>query len=772
MAQVPTAADHQYCAHVMLKDLKDEQGIVAAHLDTTNDTLTFDYDPEIIPLQRVADIADKVGERVLDNYGVCGIRAGGVYCGECLTRFEGHTLGAAAEVPEARVRSTAGVLSLSLAPPEAGPPRTEKLTRRLNGHFEQPPTAVRLLRAEVMEPALVGVTLVALLAGVAARSLGAAPWLETLFAVIAYVAGGYFGLIAGLRSLRELEINVDILMLLAAGGAAIIGSWPEGATLLFLFSLSNVLQSYALGRSRQAIRKLLDLRPATAHVIRGGDEVEVLVETLAVGETVIIRPGENIPVDGIVTSGESLVDQASITGESVPVEKVTGNQVFAGTVNQHGALEVEVSKRAQDTTLAKIIRLVEEAQEEKAPTQRFLDRFEQYYAMAVIAGVALIIAIPVLVLGQPFEPTFYRGMVLLVVASPCALVISTPASILSAIADGARKGILFKGGAHLENAATVKVVAFDKTGTLTVGKPRVTDVIPADGYTEADVLALAAAVEARSEHPLAEACVVEAEARELALPATSDFQAYPGMGVRAEVDGHNVLVGSRRMMQREGITVKGEFEEHIRRLEGEGKTVLLVHNDTCIGAIGVADRVRPQAVETVKALKQAGVERVAMLTGDNERVANGIAAQLGVDEVHAALMPEDKVTVVRDLREQYGAVAMVGDGVNDAPALATASIGIAMGAAGTDVALETADVVLMADDLSKLPYVLRLSKKARRIVWQNIAFSLAVIVLLIMGTFGVFGETLPLPLGVVGHEGSTVLVVLNGLRLLAFGAGE
>lgn len=772
MAQTTATSSHQYCAQVMLEDLKDEQGIVAAHLDTGSDTLTFDYDPEVIPLQRVADIADKVGERVLDNYGVCGIRAGGVYCGECLHRFEGHSLGAAPDVPAARVQSADGVLSLTLAPADDGPPRTEKLTRRLQGHFEQEPAASRLFTADVLESALVGVTLVALLAGVAARSLGAAPWLEMIFAVVAYVAGGYFGLVAGLKSLRELEINVDILMLLAAGGAAIIGSWPEGATLLFLFSLSNVLQSYALGRSRRAIRKLLDLRPATAHVVRGGEEVEVLVETLAVGETVIIRPGENIPVDGIVTSGESLVDQASITGESVPVEKVSGDQVFAGTVNQHGALEVEVSKQAQDTTLAKIIRLVEDAQEEKAPTQRFLDRFEQYYAMAVIAGVTLIIAIPVLAFGRPFEPTFYRGMVLLVVASPCALVISTPASILSAIADSARKGILFKGGAHLENAAMVKVIAFDKTGTLTVGKPRVTDVIPADGFTEGEVLSLAAAVESRSEHPLAEACVVEAEARELALPPASDFLAQPGMGVKARVEGQTVLVGSRRMMQREGIIVKGEFEEHIQRLENEGKTVLLVHNHTCIGAIGVADRVRPQAAETIKALKQAGIERVAMLTGDNERVANSIAQQLGVDEVHAALMPDDKVRVVKDLRERYGAVAMVGDGVNDAPALATASIGIAMGAAGTDVALETADVVLMADDLSKLPYVLRLSKKARRIVWQNIAFSLAVIVLLIMGTFGVFGQTLPLPLGVVGHEGSTVLVVLNGLRLLAFGAGE
>lgn len=765
---------HQYCAQAMLGALQDEPGVVAAHVNVSDDSLTLDYNPELIDPQRIALIADEVERRLHDNYEMCGLRAGGLHCDECLARLEGHTVAAAADVPAAIVQTADGVLSLALAPADAAARRVEKATRRLGHHIEtSSERGLRsLLRQERLAPILVGVTLVALLSGVAARALGAPGWLVTVFATISYVAGGYFGLLASIQSLRRLEINVDLLMILAAGGAALIGSWPEGATLLFLFSLSNVLQSYALGRSRQAIRKLLDLRPATALVRRNGREVEVLVEMLGVGETVIIKPGESIPVDGVVTLGESSVDQASITGESVPVDKKPGDQVFAGTVNQHGALEVRVSKPAEDTTLAKIIKLVEEAQDERAPTQRFLDTFEQYYAMAIIAGVTLFIAIPVLFLGQPFQPTFYRGMVLLVVASPCALVISTPASILSAIADAARKGILFKGGAHLENAATLKVVAFDKTGTLTFGRPVVTDVVAMNGYSEDELLALAAAAEERSEHPLAEAVVDEAEARSLTIPAVSNFQAHPGMGVRAQVNGTQVVVGSRRLLEHEGIEIQPAADSQVRRLEDEGKTVLLVHNHTVVGAIAVADRLRPQAHATVAALKRAGVERVAMLTGDNERVAQAIASEVGVDEVHAALMPDDKVKVLKDLREKYGNIAMVGDGVNDAPALATASIGIAMGAAGTDVALETADVVLMADDLSKLPYVIRLSKKARRVVWQNITFSLAVIVLLIAGTFGLFGPTLPLPLGVVGHEGSTVLVVFNGLRLLAFGAGQ
>ncbi len=762
-------SSHEYCAQVILGTLEDVNGVVAAHLNLKTNTLTFDYDPTVLDSQRILLLADAVGSRLKENYERCGIRATGLHCDECIRRFEGRVLSPTAAFPQAAVSSSGGVLSVAIAPPRLIGQQIRQATLRLSYKVETSNFLTRLLRRERLEPILVLTTLLALLGGVLARSLGAPEALIAALAALAYLAGGYYGVMDGLETLREFRLDVNFLMLLAALGAAIIGNWPEGATLLFLFSLSNLLQNYAMDRSRQAIRKLLDLRPATAIVKRSGREVEALVETLEIGEIVIVRPGERIPVDGTVIAGESSVDQSSITGESIPVEKAAGSRVFAGTVNQHGALEVRVDKKASDTTLAKIIRLVEEAQEQRAPTQRFLDTFEQYYALAVITVVALIIAIPTLLLGQPFQPAFYKGMVLLVVASPCALVISTPASILSAIANAARRGILFKGGVHLENAATLKAVAFDKTGTLTYGRPEVTDVIALNGHREEDLLALSAAAESRSEHPLAQAVVQAARQRALELPPVSDFQAYPGLGVRTRVNGSEVLVGSSRLMEQNGITLQPEVAAAVTRLEAEGKTVLLVHNHTCVGAIAVADRVRPEAAQVIAALKRAGVQRVIMLTGDNERVAQAIARQTGVDEFYAALMPEDKARLLRTLTERYGAVAMVGDGVNDAPALATATMGIAMGAAGTDVALETADVVLMADDLSKLPYVIELSRQARRVVWQNIAFSLAVIIMLVLGTFGVFGPQLPLPLGVVGHEGSTVLVVFNGLRLLAFG---
>lgn len=762
-------SSHEYCAQVILGTLEDANGVVAAHLNLKANTLTFDYDPTVLDSQRISLLADAVSARLMENYERCGIRASGLHCDECIRRFEGRVLSPTAAFPQAAVSSSNGVLSVAIAPPRSIGQQIKQITLRLGYKVETSNFLARLLRRERLEPILVLTTLLALLGGVLARSSGAPEALVMALATIAYLTGGYYGLVDGLQTLREFRLDVNFLMLLAAGGAAVIGNWPEGATLLFLFSLSNLLQNYAMDRSRQAIRKLLDLRPATAIVKRGGREVEALVETLEIGEVVIVRPGERIPVDGTVIAGESSVDQSSITGESIPVEKAAGSRVFAGTINQHGALEVRVDKKASDTTLAKIIRLVEEAQEQRAPTQRLLDTFEQYYALAVIAAVTLMIAIPTLLLGHPFQPTFYKGMVLLVVASPCALMISTPASILSAIANAARRGILFKGGMHLENAAALRAIAFDKTGTLTYGRPEVTDVIALNGYKEEDLLALSAAAESRSEHPLAQAVVQAARQRALDLPPVSDFQAYPGLGVRACVNGSEVLVGSPRLMEQNGITPQPEVAAEVARLEAEGKTVLLIHNHTCIGAIAVADRVRPEAAHVIAALKRAGVQRVIMLTGDNERVAQAIAQQTGVDEFYAALMPEDKARILRTLTERYGAVAMVGDGVNDAPALATATMGIAMGAAGTDVALETADVVLMADDLSKLPYVMELSKQARRVVWQNIAFSLVVIVMLVLGTFGVFGPQLPLPLGVVGHEGSTVLVVFNGLRLLAFG---
>jgi Zn2+/Cd2+-exporting ATPase len=425
-----------------------------------------------------------------------------------------------------------------------------------------------------------------------------------------------------------------------------------------------------------------------------------------------------------------------------------------------------VTRLAQNTTLAKIVQMVEEAQSNKAQTQRMLDNFEQTYAILVLSGAALLTLIPFILLNHAFEPTFYRAMTLLVVASPCALVISTPASILSAIANGARKGVLFKGGAHLEQTAGIKVVAFDKTGTLTTGEPSITSIVSLNGTTESELLRLAASVEARSEHPLATAIVHAARQRDLALDTATEFQAIPGQGVEANINGLPVWIGNLRMFDERRVHLPDLVLEKVREFEDKGQTVMIVYSDGDYrGLIAVADTLRPDAADIIRKLKERGVEKVVMLTGDNEPVARNIAQRAGVDEFHASLLPQDKVSLLKRLQQKYGPTAMVGDGVNDAPALASADVGIAMGGAGTDVALETADVVLMADDLAHLPYAFGLAQKSRSTVRQNLVFSLAVIVLLVSTAFG---ANLPLTVGVIGHEGSTVLVVLNGLRLLRY----
>jgi len=607
--------------------------------------------------------------------------------------------------------------------------------------------------------------------------------------VIAYLSGGFFGTIEGLKALFNLELNVDFLMVLAAIGAASIGEWAEGATLLFLFSLSNTLQGYAMNRSRKAIRALMDLRPPEALVRRpDGLEEFVPVEHLALDDLVIVKPGERIPIDGKIVAGHSTVDQAAITGESMPVEKNIGDEVFAATVNGNGAIEVNVTRLAKDTTLAKVIQMVEQAQTRKAPTQRFLDEFEPKYALGVVVLTLLMIAIPYYILGQAFDIVFYRAMTLLVVASPCALVISTPASILAAIANAARNGILFKGGAYLEQTASLDAIAFDKTGTLTTGQPVVTDVVPAsDVLGEAwfepsffeklqpkgvdtpvpvsreDLLCVAASAERHSEHPLGAAIVRAAETCGLSLQKVDGLQAITGQGIVARFNGDEVRVGNRRLIEDVEQVWPAPLMGKARRMEAEGKTVVYVSRDNHpLGLLALADVVRPEVPAALAALKEAGIKRMVMLTGDSRRVAEAVAKQLGIVEVYAELLPDQKVEIVRKINEQ-GNVAMVGDGVNDAPAMAVSNLGIAMGGAGTDVALETADVVLMADDMGNLSYVINLARRARQVVWQNIAFSLGVIVLLILS---VYILNLPLPLGVVGHEGSTLIVVANGLRLL------
>jgi len=624
---------------------------------------------------------------------------------------------------------------------------------------------------------LTAICAIALGFGVIAEYTGLIPaQIAIIFYIIAYLSGGYQGMTETLKDLKNYAINIDFLMITAAIGAAIINQWLEGAILLFLFSLSGALESYALGKSRTAIHALMELRPSQGLVRHpDGREELIPVDKLEVGQTIIVKPGEYIPIDGKIIKGITNIDQSAITGESVPVAKEPGDTVFAATLNEQGAIEIEVTKPSKDTTLAKIIELVEKAQKNKASTQRFLEKFEPTYAISVVIAVIFLILIPWLVLNQDFDPVFYRAMTVLVVASPCALIISTPASIISAIANAARNGILFKGGAHIEQSVGIDTIAIDKTGTLTEGRPVVTDIIPiGNGLTdqvnslmsEDELISLAAGCEQYSEHHLAEAIINKAVDIGVEPVNVINLQAVAGQGVYAEWDNKKISVGNQKMF--EGIMEDwpSQIKEKAKKLRDDGKTVVfLVTDDKPKGIIALADQLRPAAAETLRKLRKMGIKKIVMLTGDNEGVANSIASGLDIDEVYANLLPDEKLEIIEKLKKD-GFVAMVGDGVNDAPALATSNLGIAMGAAGTDVALETADVVLMGDDLSKLPYLLWLSRKSKRVVWQNIAFSLAVIIMLIAGVFII---ELPLTAGVIGHEGSTLLVVLNGLRLLKTG---
>lgn len=620
------------------------------------------------------------------------------------------------------------------------------------------------------------VTFVAMMGGLAAEWLDAPRFLPVSLYILAYITGGYYGLQAGLASLRELTIDVDLLMVLAALGAALVGAPFEGAMLLFLFSLSNVLQTYAMDRTRNAIRALMALRPAEATVQRDGETATLPIEEIRVGDLMVVKPGERLALDGRIVEGRSSLDQAAITGESIPVAKEPGDAVLAGSINERGGLLVEVTRLAQDSTLARLIKMVEEAQGQKAQTQRFIEKAEQYYALGVIVMTAVAIVLPLFLLNEPFNTTFYRAMTLMVAASPCAIVISTPATVLSAIGNGARRGVLFKGGVYVERAADIKVLAFDKTGTLTEGKPRVTDVAVCDACwegDEADLLRLVASVESKSEHPLAQAIVAAAQERGLALSEVTEFASETGLGVLATVEQRRIAVGNLRYFANWEVDGLETAVSALDRFQDEGKTTVLVADVTendgrqahILGVLAIADVLRPDVAQTIARIKKAGVERVVMLTGDNERVAAAIARQSGVDAYHAELLPQDKMRLLNELAEQYGPVAMVGDGVNDAPALAAADIGIAMGAAGTDVALETADIVLMSDDLGKIPYVIGLSRRTRQTLVQNLVFAIGVILVLIGAVLGV---GLALPLSVIGHEGSTVLVSLNGLRLLRY----
>lgn len=599
-------------------------------------------------------------------------------------------------------------------------------------------------------------TLIAWLGG---SALG---WVSTLLYVLAYVIGGYAKGREGILSLvRERKLDVNLLMIIAALGAAAIGYWLEGAVLIFIFALSGAMERVAEGKSKKDLSSLMEMKPETALLVDGQEQREVSIEELRVGDCVLIRPGSRIPVDGKVIEGRSEVNQASITGESLPVDKKEGDEVFAGTMNGRGSLLVEVTRLADESLFSKIIRLVEKAQNEVPHSQRVIEKMERWYVSTVLVVTVILMLVPPLLFSWTWSDSFYRAMVFLVVASPCAVMASIMPTVLSAMSNGARKGVLLKGSMVLEGLAGVKVVAFDKTGTLTEGRLQVTDVIPVGEYGEEEILRIAATIESVSEHPIAQAIVAKARERGMEIPRPSRFESMTGHGVVAEWAGETWKVGKPAFVTDGELT--GENGRIIEQLGNDGKTVIgIASSEGVVGWIALQDRIRPEAKEAVARLKRMGI-RVVMLTGDRRSTGEAIGARGGVDEVHAELLPEDKVRMVKELSEKYGRVAMVGDGVNDAPALATASVGIAMGRAGSDVALDVADVVLMNDDLDRVATILSLGRRARTVIAQNLAFASLVIFSLILANFG---GHISLPFGVVGHEGSTILVILNGLRLL------
>ncbi len=608
-------------------------------------------------------------------------------------------------------------------------------------------------------------------------------WVTLVLYVSSYFFGSYFLVQEAYTEVKAGNFEIDFLMLVAAVGAAILGEWAEGALLLFLFSLGHSLEHYAMGRAREAIKGLADLAPKTALKKVDGETKDVPVEELQVGDTIVIRPNSKISADGIVVNGQSSVNQAPITGESVPVDKSEftdmekikqdpesiddEHRVFAGTINGNGSLEVKVTKLSKDSTLSRLITMVNEAEAQKSPTQQFTDKFEKYFVPAVL-GLVVLLNFAFLLIDESYAASFYRSMAVLVAASPCALAISTPSAVLSGVARAARSGVLIKGGKPLENLGILKALAFDKTGTLTEGKPRLTDVLLFNNTDETELISMAVAVENLSDHPLAAAVVRDGKQRlnGTDLPEAEDLESITGRGVKAKVNGSIVRIGNKELFEEsDGITLPDDLKNKVEELEREGKTTMIVRSgDHYLGILGLMDTPREDAKSVVQQLRGLGLVHLIMLTGDNQRVADAVAEAIGIDDPKGNLLPEDKVEVIKELREGEGHVAMVGDGVNDAPAMANSTVGIAMGAAGSDVALETADVALMADKISVLPFAIGLSRKTKSIIKQNLWISLGMVAILVPAT--ILG--LSMGLAVLGHEGSTVVVVFNALRLLGY----
>ncbi len=800
---VPDARDA--CVQRLGDLLRAQHGIEAAHLPDVSSKepgqICIHYDPDRLSLGEVRDLAHRAGVELHKRFGhlllqtepmharrartvesrakqIIGVLEAAVSpAGVLRVEFDRQV------ADEAAIRAAVqkfGVRILEVQkrptpaePSEAGRKPAGKVREYLHGGLFGE-------RTELVFAALCGGLL--LIGWLLSVLTNLTPWLPWSLYLAAYLFGGIFMLRDAIGDLRAGRFEIDFLMLVAAGGAATLGEWAEGALLLFLFSLGHALEHFAMGRAKRAIEALAELAPQTALVRRGNNTEEVPVEQLRPGDVVIVKPNERMPADGFVIKGEGSVNQAPITGESVPVDKRAVDDLqqaaanperldpqyraFAGTINGSGALEIQVTKLASESTLARVVQMVNEAETQKSPTQRFADKFERYFVPAVLALVVVLL-FAWTIIDEPFSTSFYRAMAVLVAASPCALAISTPSAVLSGVARAARGGVLVKGGGPLENLGTVGAIAFDKTGTLTEGKPRLTDAVSFNNVAEDELLRVAIAVERLSDHPLAAAVVLGGKERlksDSALEA-HDVQSITGRGVKAIVDGQPVYIGKDSLFAEvDGPPLPDGLRQSVENLKGSGRTTMVVRRgDTYLGVLGLMDTPRAAAKNVIARLRELGIQRMIMLSGDNQQVADAVAKAVGLDEAWGDLMPDDKVAAIKKLSAQEG-VAMVGDGVNDAPAMAHATVGIAMGAAGSDVALETADVALMADDLNHLPFAVGLSRQTSRIIRQNLWLSLGMVAFLVPAT------VLGLRLGpaVLLHEGSTLLVVLNALRLLAY----
>jgi Cd2+/Zn2+-exporting ATPase len=775
---LPGVEDEQdRCLARLETALSAQKGILRSHLENDKHPLDLclHYDPNLLSLADVRRLAENAGAQIVNRFHHSLIPIEGMDCSDCALVVE-HSIGRLDGVLAVNVNYATQQMWVEYDRQLTSQTAIEKRVRSLG--YSIPMEGLQnwlQVNRELFSSLLAGILLVIGWAG--GRFLGLPGLAVTALYLGAYVLGGWHVATHAWLALRQRHFDTDLLMVVAALGAAALGDFAEGALLLFLFSLGHAFEERALERARRAVKALADLAPRTALVKRTYGEQEIPVEQVAVGETVIIPPGSRLPVDGELLSGRSTVDQSPVTGESIPVEKAPGDKLFAGTVNGDGALEVRVTRLARDSTLARVMKMVEDAQLQKSPSQQLADRFGRVFVPIVLLVDLLFIVVPPL-FGVPFQAAFLRAMTLLVAASPCALALGAPAAVLAGVAQAARNGILIKGGAHLENLGRLEAIAFDKTGTLTYGRPELIDVLPvATGSlpqgkavdSPDSLLALCAAAESRSTHPLAKAVVEAASQRGLSLPEVQAVEAQPGKGLRASFRDAELLLGNPDLLEEAGVEISQEVRQKVADLRQVGKTVMLAAWDgRLLGLLSLADRLRPNASRILADLRQAGIHKFWMLTGDHPDVAAVIAAQAGVDEFRAELLPEDKLQALREFLKQADWVAMVGDGINDAPALAHATVGIAMGGAGSDVALESADVALMSDRLERLPFAIRLGRRARAVILQNLAIALGVIALL---SLAAITGWVSIGLAVAIHEGSTLLVVVNALRLLSYQPG-